>query len=101
MDCVGLLLLAKWTRAVLAFARLYLPVSRIPDAAVSEGSRRGRRSMYEFRRMAEPEFGDEAVGQWSPEQLDRVNARFVERVERAIAAGDESLQGAAGLGSAR
>jgi hypothetical protein len=42
----------------------------------------------------EPEFGDEAVGQWSPEQLDRVNARFVERVERAIAAGD-------GLGSAR
>jgi hypothetical protein len=35
------------------------------------------------------------------EQLDRVNARFVERVERAIAAGDESPQGAAGLGSAR
>jgi hypothetical protein len=101
MDCVGLLLLAKWTRAVLAFARLYLPVSRIPDAAMSEGSWRGRRPMYEFGRTAEPEFGDEAVGQWSPEQVDRVNARFVERVERAIAAGDESPQGAAGLGSAR
>jgi hypothetical protein len=57
--------------------------------------------MYEFGRTAEPEFGDEAVGQWSPEQLDRVNARFVERVERAIAAGDESPQGAADLGSAR
>ena len=68
---------------------------------MSEGSWRGRRSMYEFSQTAEPEPGDEAVGEWSPEQLDRMNARFVERVERAIAAGDESPQGAAGLGSAR
>ena len=64
---------------------------------MSEGSWRGRRSMYEFSRTAEPEPGDEAVGEWLPEQLDRMNARFV---ERAIAAGDESPQGAAGLGSA-
>jgi hypothetical protein len=40
----------------------------------------------------EPEPGDERNGDYSREQLKRMNARFVERVERAIAAGDERPQ---------
>ena len=45
--------------------------------------------------------GDEVVGEYSRERLIRMNDRLVERVERAIAAGDESLQGPTGLASAR
>jgi hypothetical protein len=41
--------------------------------------------MYEFSRTAEPEPGDEAVGEWSPEQFERMNALFVACLERAIA----------------
>ena len=42
--------------------------------------------------------GDEVVGEYSRERLIRMNHRFV---ERAIVAGDESLQGTAGLASTR
>jgi hypothetical protein len=41
------------------------------------------------------------VGEYSRERLIRTNDRFVERVERAIAAGDESPQRTTGLASAR
>jgi hypothetical protein len=44
------------------------------------------------------------VGEYSRERLIRMNDCFVERVERverAIAAGDESPQGTTGLASAR
>jgi len=34
---------------------------------------------------------------WPYEQLERMNSRFVERVERAIAAGDENRQSAAAM----
>jgi hypothetical protein len=50
--------------------------------------------MYEFSRTAEPEPGDEAVGEWSPEQLERMNALFVACLERAIAIGSESASAA-------
>jgi len=43
----------------------------------------------------------EQVGAWSREQLLRMDDCFVVAVERAIAAGDESPQGTAGLASAR
>jgi hypothetical protein len=33
--------------------------------------------------------GDEIIGQWSEQQLMRMNARFVERLERPIANGQE------------
>ena len=61
---------------------------------MSEGSWRGRRSMYEFSQTAEPEPGDEAVGEWSPEQLERMNALFVACLERAIPTGSESASAA-------
>jgi len=61
---------------------------------MSEGSWRGRRSTYEFSRTAKPEPGDESVGQWSPEQLERMNALFVARLERALATGSESASAA-------
>ena len=38
---------------------------------------------------------------YSQDELVRMNDRFVDRLERAIAAGDESPQGTAGLASAR
>ena len=50
--------------------------------------------MYEFSQTAEPEPGDEAVGEWSPEQLERMNALFVACLERAIATGSESANAA-------
>jgi len=48
---------------------------------------------------SEPDDGQN--GGWPRERLLAMDRRFVERVERAIAVGDESPQGAAGLGSAR
>jgi hypothetical protein len=38
--------------------------------------------------------GDQQVGEWSRERLVRMNARFVECVERAIATGSESKRAA-------
>lgn len=43
--------------------------------------------MYE--RTGTPEPGDELQGEWTRERLVRMNACFVERLERAIARGDE------------
>src|SRR5262245_24431231 len=34
---------------------------------------------------AEPESGDEQVGNWTPERLVEMDARFAERLERAVA----------------
>jgi len=50
--------------------------------------------MYEFSRTAEPQPSDEAVGEWSPEQFERMNALFVACLERAIATGSESASAA-------
>jgi hypothetical protein len=50
--------------------------------------------MYEFSRTAEPEPCDEAVGEWSPEQFERMNALFVACLERAIATGSKSASAA-------
>jgi hypothetical protein len=42
------------------------------------------REQYLSGKNNPPQPGDESVGQWSLEQLPRMNARFVERLERAI-----------------
>jgi hypothetical protein len=46
-------------------------------------------------KVAEPEPGDELVGNWPREQLERMDQRFCERVERAFERGRESRQAAA------
>jgi hypothetical protein len=38
--------------------------------------------------------GDEAVGEWSPDQFERMKALFVACLERAIATGSESASAA-------
>ena len=38
---------------------------------------------------APPQPGDEVVGGWSRERLERMNRKFVDRLERAIARGEE------------
>jgi hypothetical protein len=48
-----------------------------------------RPSIDVFSQTEAPEPGDEAVGEWSPEQLERMNALFVACLERAIAIGSE------------
>jgi hypothetical protein len=50
---------------------------------------RGRRSTYEHSKTAASQPGDEAVGQWSQLQLERMNYRFRCAMERAIASGEE------------
>ena len=56
---------------------------------------RCRRLRHESR-IADWKPGDEAE-QWSHDRLLAMDKRFCDRVERAIAAGHESPQGAAGL----
>jgi hypothetical protein len=51
-----------------------------------DDGRRGRPSQY---RHADAEPGDEIAGGWSRTELLKMNDRFVERVERAIALGLE------------
>jgi hypothetical protein len=55
---------------------------------MSEGWR-GRRSTYEFSKTAVAEPGDEAVAQWSPDQLERMDEKSRRALERAIARGEE------------
>jgi len=44
---------------------------------------------YAQHRVEEQQPGDEQNGEWSRGRLERMNARFVEKVARAIAAGRE------------
>ena len=51
--------------------------------------RRGRKSTYLNSKGTPFEPGDEVVGEWSRDRLVRMDARFVDAVERAIARGKE------------
>jgi len=81
MDCVGLVSLAKWPRAALAFAPASFSLSRA--IAVPRGQ--PPRRLY----LGAPEPGDEQEGAWPRERLETVDARFVERLERAVRRGEE------------
>jgi len=81
MDCVGLVLLAKWPRAALAFAPASFSLSRA--VAVPRGQ--PPRRLY----LGAPEPGDKQEGAWPRERLETVDARFVERLERAVRRGEE------------
>jgi len=50
-------------------------------------SRKGEK--YLNGKSTPPQAGDEAVGAWSRERLIRMDADFVERMQRAIASGKE------------
>jgi hypothetical protein len=76
MDCVRLLLLAKLTRPALAFALASFSLLRV-------NCRAARRRLH----LGLPEPGDEQEGAWPRERLEQMDARFVERVEPAIASG--------------
>jgi hypothetical protein len=58
--------------------------------ATSSGRSVGR-PPHVHSKMRDSEPGDEIAGGWTLERLLRMNDRFVERVERAIACGLESL----------
>jgi hypothetical protein len=45
-------------------------------------------------RIGSPEPGDEQDGAWPRERLEAMDARFVERLERAIATGSERASAA-------
>ena len=78
MDWAWLLLLAKWTRAALAFALRF--VFSLDGHPVPRGSPPRR------LRIGSPEPGDEQEGAWPRERLEAMGARFV---ERAIERGEE------------
>jgi hypothetical protein len=59
--------------------------------------RQGLAATYDSPLIGEPQAGGERHGDYSHEQLIRMDEKFRARVERAITAGDESPQGAAGL----
>ena len=71
MDCVGLVLLAKWPRAALAFAPASFSLSRA--IAVPRGQ--PPRRLY----LGAPEPGDEQEGAWPRERLERAVKRGEER----------------------
>ena len=75
--------------------------SRVACSMSSNGKGVRKPEPYVASKRAAFQPGDEVVGEYSRERLIRMNHRFVERVERAIVAGDESLQGTAGLASTR
>jgi hypothetical protein len=60
-----------------------------------DGKKRGPKPYAGIVRSAVCQPGDEQVGEWTRERLMRMDARFVARVERAIATGRESRQLAA------
>jgi hypothetical protein len=95
MDCVELVLLAKWTRAALAFA--LGPSSSLPNSgrASMPDDHRGRRSTYEHSKAAASQPGDEA-GPYSWLQLEAMNERFRRAMERAITRGKQYLPDAEG-----
>ena len=81
MDWAWLLLLAKWTRAALAFAlRFVFSLDGHPVPCASPPRR---------LRIGSPEPGDQQEGAWPRERLEAMGARFVERLERAIEHGEE------------
>ena len=85
MDCVGLLLLAKWPRPALALRSLRFLLSRVmPCRRVAAPS-----SSHRFARG-----GDEQEGAWPRARLERMNALSVACLERAIATGSESASAA-------
>ena len=67
MDCVGLVSLAKWPRAALAFAPASFSLSRV--IAVPRGQ--PPRRLY----LGAPEPGDEQEGAWPREQPDDVGTK--------------------------
>jgi hypothetical protein len=56
---------------------------------MSSNGKRNRRREYVNGKDTPPQSGDEVVGAYSYEQRVRMNDRFVERMEKAIAAGKE------------
>ena len=42
----------------------------------------------------EPQPGDEQIGEWGRERLERMDGRFISAVERALRSGQESLKSA-------
>lgn len=67
---------------------LVCPLSLIPVIARA-GAVMAAKPWTLFFHDAPPQPGDEISGQWSRQQLERMNARFVRAVERAIALGQE------------
>jgi hypothetical protein len=58
-----------------------------------------KKPWVQLSRAAAPQPGDEAVGEWSALQLIEMDRRFVARMQRAIARGEErpQLSGYTGL----
>ena len=63
--------------------------------AAGNGRSVGRPPHLRCKILERPEPDDAVVGSWPRERLLEMDARFVERLERAIAAGDENRQAAA------
>jgi hypothetical protein len=74
-------------RSLLAFD-FRPPKSNLPARMSHSG--RGLLPMRTWLANAVPEPGDERDGNWLRDALERMNARFVARLERAIAIGSES-----------
>jgi hypothetical protein len=65
----------------------------------SNGKRNRRPEPYTSGKNCPQQLGDEAVGEYSREQLIRMNDRFIERVERASENGSEHRQSGSGIAS--
>ena len=74
MDYVGLVLLAKWTRATLAFALASFSQSRV--------HRRAARAAAASLNLGAPEPGDGQDGAWPREQPDDVDAKATAATDR-------------------
>jgi hypothetical protein len=67
----------------------------------SNGKRNRRPEPYTNGKDCPMQPGDEQVGEYSRERLLRMDARFVERVERAFETGRERRQSAGGANASR
>jgi hypothetical protein len=56
----------------------------------TNGQSRARGQRPQYRKDCAQQPGDQQNGEWSREQLETMNLRFVQRVEAAFAAGRES-----------
>jgi len=57
---------------------------------MSGNGKSGRPPHQHHSKQDSPQPYDDQIGVWPREQLERMDRRFVDRVERAIAAGDEN-----------
>jgi hypothetical protein len=68
-------------------ARRALAVGSTQPRVATVNRRQSERSGYSLLASAPYEPGDQQVGEWTREQLTRMDERFVAAMERAIAAG--------------